>query len=201
MAAEQVSAVILAGGRARRFDGQDKGLIPLRGSPLVKWVAARLAPQVAEIIISANRNLADYAHLGYAVVADNLPDHPGPLAGILAAAEGVHSEWVLTAPCDTPFLPDDLVARLLAQVQSTRVSLARAAAPDQAHFTVMLFHRRLLADLADYVASGGPQVQAWQSRHACAEVAFDHDPDAFLNINTPDDLHTAEGLAAAHRLP
>lgn len=195
--AAKPAAIILAGGQARRFSGQDKGLIGLIGRPLVQWVAAGLAPQVAEIVISANRNLDVYASLGYPVVADSLPDMPGPLAGILAAVEGTTSEWVLTTPCDTPFLPTDLVSRLLEKARTSGMHLVRAADIGQVHFTVMLFHRSLLADLADYLADGGRKVQAWQARHPCTQVVFEHDPNAFLNINTPDDLHHAEALAAS----
>jgi len=192
--AEHVGAIILAGGRARRFGGQDKGLIPLLGRPLIQWTLDRLAPQVGEIVISANRNLADYGRLGCRVVADSLPDHPGPLAGILSAAQAIECEWVLTSPCDTPFLPADLVDRLLDVARDSGVRVIRAADPCQVHYTVMLCHCGLLPDLAEYLAGGGRQVQAWQARHACREAVFD-DALAFLNINTPEDLQQAERLA------
>jgi molybdopterin-guanine dinucleotide biosynthesis protein A len=192
MAREPVSAIILAGGRARRFGGQDKGLIGLHGKPLVQWAADDLAPQVSEIVLSANRNQATYASLGYPVVADSAPDHPGPLAGILAAASHTSNEWVLTSPCDTPFLPSDLASRLLDQARSAGVPLARAADPEQIHFTVMLLHRSLLPDLAEFVATGGRQVQAWQARQHHRDVTFVSSPWAFFNINTPDDLRRAE---------
>jgi molybdopterin-guanine dinucleotide biosynthesis protein A len=193
--AEGVAAVILAGGRARRFGGQDKGLILLNGQPLVQWVADRLSSQVREIVISANRNLADYGRLGCRVVADSLPDHPGPLAGILSTAQSLESEWVLTSPCDAPFLPADLVDRLLAVTRDPDARIIRAADPDQVHYTIMLFHRSLLPDLAEYLAGGGRQVQAWQARHPCRNAVFD-DAQAFLNINTPEDLQQAERLAS-----
>jgi molybdopterin-guanine dinucleotide biosynthesis protein A len=192
--AEDVAAVILAGGRARRFGGQDKGLILLNGRPLVQWVADRLSPQVGEIVISANRNLADYGRLGCRVVADSLPDHPGPLAGILSAALAIECEWVLTSTCDTPFLPVDLVDRLLTVARDPDARVIRAADPGQVHYTLMLCHRSLLPDLAEYLAGGGRQVQAWQARHPCRNAVFD-DPLAFLNINTPEDLQQAERLA------
>lgn len=194
MKAEHVGAVILAGGRARRFGGQDKGLIPLLGRPLIQWTLDRLAPQVGEIVISANRNLAEYGRLGYRVVADSLPDHPGPLAGILSSAQAIDCEWVLTSPCDTPFLPAGLVDRLLDVTRDPNVRVIRAADPGQVHYTVMLFHRGLLPDLAEYLAGGGRQVQAWQARHPCREALFD-DARAFLNINTQEDLQQAQRLA------
>jgi molybdopterin-guanine dinucleotide biosynthesis protein A len=198
MAAEDISAIILAGGRARRFAGQDKGLIALQGRPLVRWAADRLAPQVAEILISANRNLEAYAGLGHPVLADALADFPGPLAGILSAAERSRREWVLTAPCDAPFLPADLASRLLARARACQVPLVRAADQAQVHYAVMLLRRDLLADLADYVAGGGRQVQAWQARHPHADAVFAEGQRAFLNINTPEDLRLAERLATDH---
>lgn len=194
MTAENVAAVILAGGQARRFGGQDKGLILLNGQPLVQWVADRLSPQVSEIVISANRNLEAYTRLGHRVIADEMPDHPGPLAGILTTARHLSSEWVLTSPCDTPFLPTNLVDRLLAVTRDSDARVIRVANPGQVHYTVMLFHRSLLPDLAEYLADGGRQVQSWQARHACREALFD-DTRAFLNINTPEDLQQAERLA------
>jgi molybdenum cofactor guanylyltransferase len=197
MTPESVDAVILAGGRARRLGGVDKGLLPLRGRPLVAWVAQRLAPQVDSICISANRHLDEYAALGYPVVPDTLPDHPGPLAGILAATAAPGREWVLTTPCDTPFLPADLVRSLLAAARQAGVPLARAASPEQTHYAVMLVHRALLPDLAGFVASGGRQVQAWQARHAHVDVRFEVGEAAFFNVNTPDDLARAEAMVAA----
>lgn len=100
--AERVAAVILAGGQGRRMGGADKGLLDYRGRPLVEWVLDALAPQVAEILISANRNLDRYARYGRRVLPDALPDFPGPLAGVLAALDAVDTEWLLAVPCDTP---------------------------------------------------------------------------------------------------
>lgn len=191
-----VDGVILAGGRARRMDGRDKGLLTLRGHPLVEWVARRLAPQVGTLAISANRNLEAYAALGCPVVTDELPDHPGPLAGILAAGGRLNAEWLLVVPCDLPFLPDDLVERLLGAATAQGLTAVYAAEPEREHYAVMLIHRDRLADMAEHVAAGGRQVRAWLAAQGARGVMFPAAGAAFFNINTPEDLEQAESLAA-----
>lgn len=190
-----VSAVILAGGLARRFQGEDKGLISLARRPLVAWVAERLAGHAGEVLINANRNLSRYAAIGHTVVPDYLPDNPGPLAGLLSAARTAQQEWLLSVPCDTPFLPLDLVMQLYDHAVTSKVKLARAADETGTHFAIMLVHRDLVPDLDSYVREGGRKVQAWQARHANETIFFGGDPYAFLNINTPDELKKAERIA------
>lgn len=190
-----VSAVILAGGLARRFKGEDKGLIELARRPLAAWVAERLRGHVAEVLLNANRNLASYAALGYPVAADHLPGNLGPLSGLLAAARTAQQEWLLTVPCDAPFLPLDLALHLHAQALANNVPMVRAADETGTHYAVMLMHRSLLAELDRFVQGGGRQVRAWQELHPVETVQFSGDPYAFLNVNTPDDLRTAERLA------
>lgn len=190
-----IAAIVLAGGRGRRMDERDKGLVELAGRPLAGWVVDSLRGQVDEIVVSANRNLDAYAALGCPVVPDALPDRPGPLAGILAAAETSAADWLLATPCDTPFLPADLAERMLATAQANDVPLVRAADGERIHYAVMLLHRRLLADMAAALAEGERRVQAWQARHPHAEAVFD-DRAAFLNVNTEDDLRRAEDRVA-----
>lgn len=190
---EPVAAIVLAGGRGRRMDERDKGLVDLAGRPLAAWVIERLRPQVDEIVVSANRHLDAYAAFDCPVVPDTLPGQPGPLAGILAAGGHTGADWLLVTPCDTPFLPADLVARLLAVAQAQEVPLVRAADGERIHYAVMLMHRHLLADMAAALADGERRVQAWQARHAHAEARFEA-PDAFLNINSADDLRLAEAM-------
>jgi molybdopterin-guanine dinucleotide biosynthesis protein A len=190
-----VTAVILAGGLARRFQGEDKGLIELRQRPLAAWAAERLSGHAAEVLINANRNLSRYAAIGHTVVPDHLPGYPGPLAGLLSAARTAQQEWLLCVPCDVPFLPLDLVMQLHDHAIASQVHLARAADETGTHFAIMLVHRELIADLDNFVREGGRQVQAWQARHANETIYFGDDPYAFLNINTPDDLRKAERIA------
>jgi molybdenum cofactor guanylyltransferase len=190
-----VSAVILAGGLARRFKGEDKGLIELARKPLAAWVVSRLADRVTEVLVNANRNLGQYAALGHTVVTDHLPDNPGPLAGILAAGRTAQQEWLLCVPCDAPFLPLDLASHLHTQALANRVSLVRAADETGVHYAVMLLHRSLLHDLEVFVQAGGRAVREWQETQTLETVHFKTDPYAFLNINTPEDLRRAERLA------
>lgn len=190
-----IGAVVLAGGQARRFGGRDKGLIRLQGRPLAAWVIDQLRPQVGEIVLSANRHLAEYGALGCPVVSDAIPGHAGPLAGIHAAASMLKSAWVLTAPCDTPFLPLDLAARLLAAAQRQGRQAVYAAEPQQPHFGIMLFYRALSDHMAAYLQAGGRKVGAWLQAVDAAPVTWPAGTDAFFNINTPDDLARAEVLA------
>ena len=194
-----VTAIVLAGGRARRFRGDDKGLLTLDGQPLAGWVVERLQGHAAEVLINANRNLSDYASLGQTVVPDHLPGHLGPLAGILAAARTAHQEWLLSVPCDVPFLPLDLVMRLHNQALVSHVPLVRVADDEGTHFAIMLLHRDLIPDMNAYVNEGGRQVQTWQARHPNDTLCFGDDPYTFLNINTPEDMKTAERIAPRYR--
>ncbi len=198
--AASIGAVVLAGGRARRFGGEDKGLILLCGQPLVAWVIRRLRPQVAELVLSANRNLSTYADMGR-VVEDDIPGQPGPLAGIDAAARGMEPEWVLTATCDTPFLPLDLAHRLLVGARQTGVDAVYVADDHQAHYGLMLFRRALVGEIEAFLTAGGRRVQDWLARVHAQPVLFRDDPQAFLNINTPADLALAERLAAHYPPP
>jgi molybdenum cofactor guanylyltransferase len=150
---------------------------------------------VAEVLVSANRHLGDYAALGHTVVPDYLPGRLGPLAGLLAAARTARMEWLLTLPCDAPFIPLDLARRLFLEARETNASLLRAEDETGIHYAVMLVHRRLLPDLESYVEAGGREVRVWQDRHAPHVVRFDQDPYGFLNINTPEDLRVAERIA------
>lgn len=178
------------------MDESDKGLVELAGRPLAGWVIECLRPQVGAIVVSANRNLDAYAALGCPVVADTLPDQPGPLAGIVAAGQATSADWLLVTPCDTPFLPADLASRMLAVARERKVPLVRAADGERIHYAVMLLHRRLLADVAAALAEGERRVQGWQARHPHAEATFVAS-DAFLNVNTADDLrHAGEHISA-----
>lgn len=189
---ESVSAIVLAGGQAQRLGGCDKGLVELAGRPLIGHVLDRLAPQVAEVVISANRHLERYAGYGWPVVPDLESGYPGPLAGILAAAARTRHDWLLVVPCDTPFLPENLAETLLARACSAGTRLVRASDATRVHYALMLLHRALLGDLADWLNAGERRVQAWQARHAPADAVFAGAPEAFMNINTPEDLAHAE---------
>ncbi|MBU1691062.1 MAG: molybdenum cofactor guanylyltransferase [Gammaproteobacteria bacterium] len=183
----KISAVILAGGQARRMGGIDKGLALLNGRPLAAWVLERIAPQVDELLISANRNLDQYRLFGHPVLPDTSPDFQGPLAGLLRAmAEAAHP-LILSVPCDTPFLPDNLVGRLTVALEESGADIAIPVCGGQVHRAVCLCRRNLLPGLENFIAQGGRRVGEWQSLLRRVEVPFD-DEQAFLNLNTADEL-------------
>ena len=183
---ERVAAVVLAGGQGRRMGGVDKGLIEYRGRPLVEWSLAALAPQVDELVVSANRNLDVYAAYGYRVLPDTLPDYPGPLAGVLAALDGVNADWLLVAPCDTPHLPADLAARLLAAARQANAVLAVAEDTARVHHGCFVVRTDQRDNLAAYLARGERAVRHWQAGLASTTARFD--AACFANVNQPDDL-------------
>lgn len=195
----EVTGIVLAGGQGRRMGSVDKGLVELDGMPLVAHVIARLAPQVATLIVNANRNATRYAAFGYPVVADTLGGYAGPLAGLHAGMTAAATPYVVTAPCDSPYLPADLVARLAAgavAAAGTRVAdLAVAKTLTQPHPVFALVRRELLPHLDAFLAGGGRKIDAWYSTLAVVEVGFDDEAEAFRNFNTREEL--AAGSHAA----
>ena len=188
---EPVTGVILAGGRAIRMGGEDKGLVLLRDRPMIQWVLDRLSPQVSKILISANRNKAQYAVFGYPIVADTAADFRGPLAGIAAALAQADTPWLVSVPCDSPLIPLDLVERLYDQVVRGG-SKAGAAHDGQRLQPVFTFvHRDLFADLDAYLQGGGRKIDRWLERHAFRSVDFSDCEEMFLNVNSPVDLQVA----------
>jgi molybdopterin-guanine dinucleotide biosynthesis protein A len=186
---QRVTGVVLAGGMGRRMGGVDKGLVELNGQPMVAQVITRLAPQVAEILINANRNTERYAMFGYRVVADVVGGFAGPLAGLERGLSEAQYDLVATAPCDSPFLPEDLVSRLLAAMNNQTADLAVARTGTQPHPVFCLCKRSLHTHLSSYLFAGGRKIDAWYATLKVAEVAFDDQPDAFSNINTRAELH------------
>lgn len=183
-----ITGVILAGGQGQRMGGVDKGLQDLRGRPLVQWVLERLAPQVGSMIISANRNLPRYAGFGCPVLPDRMPDFAGPLAGLHAALSEAATPLIVTVPCDSPFLPADLVQRLHAALAAGNAQLAVASAGGRVHRAFCLARRDLLPQLDDFLAADGRKVGLWHASLNVVEVAFDDEVQAFANINTPEEL-------------
>lgn len=187
-----ISGAILAGGLGRRMGGLDKGLQRLQGRPLVEWVAERLGPQVDEMLLNANRNAVIYRQLGFSVVPDRIEGFAGPLAGLHAALSAATHPLVVTVPCDSPFFPGDLVARLLDALEEGARDLAIARTPDRLHPVFCLCRRSLLPGLADFLNSGERRVQAWCGRVNAVEVMFADGDGAFENINTPDQLEARQ---------
>ena len=188
----RVSGIVLAGGQGSRMGGVDKGLQPFRGKPMVAHVIERLAPQVDELLINANRNPDDYARFGHRVIADEIPGFAGPLAGFERGLAHASGELVATVPCDSPFLPADLIARLRAQLESADAELAVARTGEQPHPVFTLMRRDVLPSLQRFLGSGQRKIDRWYGELRVAEVAFDDEADAFLNINTRDELAKLE---------
>lgn len=185
---EKITGVILAGGLGRRMGGIDKGLQELRGRPLAAWVVERLAPQVDELLINANQNTERYAAFGHRVVADQIPDFAGPLAGLHAALSAASHPLVATAPCDSPFLPADLVSRLFSALTANEADLAVARTFDQPQPVFCLCRRSVLPHLTEFLAGGGRKIDRWYATLKVVEVPFDDEADAFENINTREEL-------------
>ena len=188
MSDNKITGVILAGGLGRRMGNIDKGLQELRGRPMVHWVIERLAPQVDELLINANQNGERYAAFGHRVVPDQIPDFAGPLAGLHAALTAATHPLVATAPCDSPFLPNDLISRLFQALTATNTDLAVARTFDQPHPVFCLCRRDVLPHLTEYLAGGGRKIDRWYATLKVVEVAFDDEAEAFENINTREEL-------------
>lgn len=199
IARDDITGLILAGGRGTRMGGTDKGLQPFQGAPMVQHTLQRLAPQTGPLLINANRNAERYADFGVPVIADTIADFAGPLAGMLAGLAQCRTPWLVTAPCDTPFLPADLVARLAQGIEDEPADIAVPVTVDADG------HRRLqpvfclmpvtaAAALQAYVDAGNRKIESWITGQRLAQVVFD-DARAFANINTLEDLreHEAPG--------
>ena len=184
-----VSGIVLAGGLGRRMGGVDKGLQPLRGKPMVQWVIERLAPQVDEIIVNANQNAEAYGKFGHKVVPDDIAGFAGPLAGLHAGLKAAAHPLVATVPCDSPFLPDDLISRLGKRLGSNDLAVAKTG--EQPHPVFALVRRHCLESLEAFLAQGGRKIDAWYASLKVVEVSFDDEADAFRNINTREELKGA----------
>jgi molybdopterin-guanine dinucleotide biosynthesis protein A len=188
IARTDVTGIVLAGGQGRRMGGVDKGLVELDGRALCAHVLLRLQPQVGTVIVNANQNLDRYAAFGHLVVPDSVGGFAGPLAGLHAGMMRARTPFVVTAPCDSPFLPTDLVERLAAGLVASDAALAAAKTFDQPHPVFALVRRDALPHLAAFLAGGGRKIDAWYATLAFVEVPFDDQADAFRNINTADEL-------------
>lgn len=204
--APRTLGVILAGGLSRRMGGGDKALKLLAGKVLLDHVITRFRPQVDALILNANGNAGRFAAFGLPVVGDSLPDHPGPLAGILAALDfaaghPVGYQWVVSVTADGPFLPVDLVSRLHSTRSEADRPFACAASGGYTHPTIALWHVALRDDLRRAMVDENlRKIDAWTARHGCVAVTWPSDPvDPFFNANTPEELAAAEAMLACVR--
>lgn len=172
--------------------GVDKGLKPLRGRPMVAWVIERFAPQVDEVLINANQNLDVYAGFGHRVIPDEIAGFAGPLAGLHRGLTEAAHELVATVPCDSPFLPRDLISRLRDALEREGAELSVARTGDQPHPVFCLCRRQVLPGLAAFLSSGGRKIDTWYSKLKVVEVRFDDEEAAFSNVNTEAELTAFE---------
>jgi molybdopterin-guanine dinucleotide biosynthesis protein A len=195
IARADITGLVLAGGRGSRMGGVDKGLQTWQGLPLAMHALLRLEPQVGQVMISANRNLAAYRSMGVPVWPDPLPDYAGPLAGWLAGLEHCETRYLVTVPCDTPNFPPDLVERLAEALEREGAEIAMAAAPEggvvRTQPVFCLLEAALMPSLVRYLHEGGRKVDRWTARHRCAEVVFP-DAGAFFNANTAEELRALQ---------
>lgn len=190
-AKSQVTGVVLAGGKASRMGGKDKGLMLLDGKPLWQHVSDRLYPQVSSVVISANRNLNTYQESGLPVISDTLSDFPGPLAGMLSVMQQLLDEWFLFCPCDTPFIPVDLFARL--DIDRFQAPVVWVNDGDRDHPAVALAHRSLASKISDYLIRGDRRVMVFMREVGGHSIDFSDIKSAFRNINTLEDLQKNQG--------
>jgi molybdopterin-guanine dinucleotide biosynthesis protein A len=187
-----LTTVILAGGQGTRIGG-DKGLQSLQGRALISWVVEAVKRDSEEILISANGLREAYAKFGYRVIADQLPDWPGPLAGLEAALSVAQTQYILSVPCDTPFLPDELIPRLLGALLANAAEASVAVVAGRRQPAIALYNKSVLPKLRDYLGSGRRKVNDWLDSLQLSEVVFDNERE-FDNINTQEELARANQM-------
>ena len=201
---QDITGLILAGGRGSRMGGVDKGLQAFRGVPLALHTLLRLQMQVGAAMVNANCNLAAYESFGVPVWPDADSDYAGPLSGFLTGLERCETPWLLTVPCDTPLFPLDLAQRLALAADDANADIAMAAAPEtgkdgnlqvRPQPVFCLLRVDLLESLVHFTQGGGRKIDAWTGQQRCITVPFDapgDDPSAFFNANTLAELHALE---------
>jgi molybdenum cofactor guanylyltransferase len=191
IATEDITGLVLAGGRGSRMGGADKGLENHQGLPLALHALLRLQPQVGSSMINANRNLSAYESMGAPVWPDALPDYPGPLAGLLAGLERCETAYLVTVPCDTPGFPPDLVRRLADALAEADAEIAMASTLEdgvmRAQPVFCLLKATLMESLVAFLHGGQRKIDRWTAQHRCVLVPFD-DAAAFFNANTSAEL-------------
>ncbi len=199
ISAAQITGLILAGGRAQRMGGIDKGLIPFHQKALIESTIIRLKPQVGTILINANRNITKYAAYGYPVIMDETPDFSGPLAGFSAGLKDCKTPYLLTAPCDSPLLPNDLGLKLTAELERGDFQLVYASSKEAdgkvwAQPVFCLMRTDVQESLNAFLMKGDFKIDRWFKELRSSTVTFD-DANAFANVNTPEELKSLEALS------
>jgi molybdopterin-guanine dinucleotide biosynthesis protein A len=184
---KEITGVILAGGRAQRMGGIDKGLILLNGKPMVVHVIAALRAEIDNLLINANRNLEQYAAFGYPVIPDIMDGYLGPLAGIASGMRAASSRYIVTAPCDSPLVANNLVRRLYETLIREGADISVAHDGERMHPVFALMRRDLLPSLLDFLNAGQRKIDRWYAQHRLAVAYFRDQPEAFRNVNSPEE--------------
>jgi len=198
---DSITGLVLAGGLGRRMGGEDKGLVPLAGRPMIAHVLEALRPQVGAIVVNANRNQDRYAAFGHPVIADAVGGYLGPLAGVLTALQHCTTEFLVTAPCDAPLVAPDLVARLYAARTAAGADLAVASDGERQQPVFLLLRASLAPSLEAYLAGGGRKIDAWFGQLRIAVADFGDEPDTFVNVNDPDERQRVEARLVSTTAP
>jgi molybdopterin-guanine dinucleotide biosynthesis protein A len=198
---DSITGLVLAGGLGRRMGGEDKGLLPLAGRPMIAHVLEALRPQVGTILVNANRNQELYDAFGHPVIADAIGGFLGPLAGVHAALQRCTSEFMVTAPCDAPLLAPDLVARMYAAHASAGADLVVASDGERRQPVFLLLRASLAPSLEAYLAGGDRKVDLWLGQLRVAEADFSDEPDTFVNVNDPGERQRVEARLVSTSAP
>ena len=186
-----VTGVILAGGQARRMGGQDKGLVMLNGKPMIEIIIDAFKPQTSSLLINANRNHDRYSKYGLDIVADELSGFCGPLAGMASALQTIDTDYLVTAPCDSPFIPHDLVQRLADALDNKSAEISVAHDGQRIQPVFCMLNKSVLQSLKNYLAAGDRKIDRWFKQHDFAIADFSDKPETFDNINTHEDIEKA----------
>lgn len=193
---QDITGIILSGGRSSRMGGTDKGLVDFRGTPMVQHVIQAMESQVDTLLINANRNTDKYAAFGYRVVPDITEGYLGPLAGMASGMSKATTPFVVTAPCDCPLVGVDLVRRLYVAVRQEGAQIGVAHDGKRAHPVFALIQRDLFPDLLAFLESGERKIDRWYARHRVTTVLFDDVAGWFRNINSPEERAELEAAAS-----
>ncbi len=192
MVAGKVTGIILAGGKARRMGGQDKGLIHLAQKPMIEYVLNAIQPQVDDIIINANRNQAIYKAYGFPVVADQIEGYCGPLAGMASGLQAAKTPFVVTVPCDSPLIPDDLVQKLYSTMQDEDAEICTAHSSGRMQPVFTLMKTEVLPSMLEFLNNGERKIDKWFEKHHLAIADFSDQAETFININSEEELTAIE---------
>jgi len=198
---QDITGVILAGGRSQRMGGEDKGLVRIDGRPMIDHIIRALSPQVGPLLINANRNLDDYRSFGYPVIPDIMGDFYGPLVGMASALQAAETDYLFCVPCDSPLLPPNLAQALYSALHARQAEIGVAHDGVRMQPVFALLRRNLLADLLTYLEAGGRKINTWYTQHRLVIVDFSDRAGTFFNVNTQQERRMLERKLAGSGSP